>query len=253
MKSININKIFLVVVVCLIVVTIGCAGDSGRPTTGELIISSDPPMEAKIEIDGEDTGKVTDATFIDMEPGEYEIKLSKENPQREDLPFIGEAKVKVEAGRKRRVTVVLNLMSVQPRRQAQSRIIAETEGQKSVIDFYAAINDKDYATAYGLLDSKQKRGYRSSRNFTKIWKNVSSVELKSLVPKKLPDAETLIEEDIIETSFVYEPVKGKAPSIPPIAAQADPTEAPDQKWFIKTEGDPKDPADVWKITDISKE
>jgi len=253
-KSIITSKILLALfIVCAFILAIGCGGDSNESANGELIVVSEPPMKAKIEINGKDTGKVTDATFSDLAPGEYEITLFKENPERKDLPFIGEAKVTVEAGKKKRVTVVLNVMSVQPRRQAQSRIIAETEGQKSVIDFYAAINEKDFATAYGLLDSKQKKGYRSFRNFTKIWKNVSGVSLISLLPKKLPDGESLIEEDVIETTITYEPIKGRAPTIPPIAVQADPKEVPVQKWLIKTEGDIKDPSDVWKITDISKE
>ncbi len=252
MRRLSIKRMSLAIMVGVLVVSSGCVGDSGEPTTGELIVLSDPVMEAKIEIDGEDTGKVTNATFSDMEPGVYEIKLTKENPKREDLPFIGEAKIRVEAGKKKRVTVVLNVMSVQPRRQAQSKIIAETEGQKSVLDFYAAINASDYSTAYGLLGSKQKKGYRSSRNFTKIWRNVSTITISSLVIRKLPGSDDLIEEDVIEASILYKPLKGKPPLIPKFAVQADPKELPDQKWMIKTEGDPKDPTDVWKIIEISK-
>lgn len=242
-----------VFIISFFMILSGCSGASGdSPQTGELYIVSDPAMDAAIEIDGKKTGKTTDTGIKNVKPGRHIIRVRKDNPDRPDLPFIGEATVNVEAGKKHQVIIRLNVMTVQPKKRQSNTIIAETEGQKTVIDFCKAINNKDYATAYALLSGKLKKTYRTSKNFTKYWQNINAITLNRISPAKLPDQNAATETDILELTVSYNPPNPKALPVPPEAAVTDPNQPINQHWSVVTEGDPKDPSEIWRINEINK-
>lgn len=252
----NLQIIILALIFSLIIIAPGCRGESrAKVKKGEIYVSSEPSTGAEIILDGKKTGKETNTVLKKIKAGRHRLELKKENPDKPDLPFIGSAEFDLMPDQKLRVTIRLNVMAIQPRKGSPKSIIAETEGQKAVLDFYQAVNNKDYNTAYGFLSAKQKKGYFSYKNFVKYWQNVNKVTVNGLTVKKAADPANMSEIDTVGLEIVYNPplpAKPGAPGPPPVAVQTIPTQPSKQEWNITTIGNPKDPGGVWLIDEIVK-
>lgn len=253
------KRIAVLPLIFLLTFLAGCAVQSRTVIkNGEIFVYSEPETKAQIKLDGKITGKTTDTVLKNIPPGHHLLALQKKNDTSPGLPLIGAADFDLKPGQKMRVTVQLNVMAIRPRQENSRAIVAETEGQKTILDFYQAINNKDYMTAYGLLSSKQKQSYSSSlKNFIKNWQNVNKVTVTALSVKKSADQNSKNEVDLVGLDIAFMPQN--PPKNPQTTAatsgtalQAILAQPGENDWQITTTGDSKDPGAVWQLDGIEK-
>ncbi len=251
-----IRNIFILVLVVLTPAAAGCAKTRPAKTQkGWIYVTTEPTLDATITLDGKKTGKTSNTILKNVKAGRHLLELQKENPNRPDLPFIGSADIYLKPGQKLRVTVQLNIMAIQPRESTTTIIVATTEGQKSILDFYKAINNKDYATAYGLVSYKYKKIYSYSyKIFVRNWQNINNVIINSIAIKKTADANGGPEVDTLNTAITYNPLPKPTKRWrfrSPLAGQTNPSESSTIQWDITTVGGSEESGGLWKIEDIS--
>lgn len=247
------TRLTAVLFIAVVLILSGCV--QSRPTAkrGEIFVFSEPSIDAQIMLDGKDTGRKSNAVLKNIKPGSHRVSLKKDNESRPELPFRGEADVTLKAGQKLRVTIQLNIMAVQPRKGRPGAIIAETEGQMAILDFYQAINNKDFQKAYGLLSTVQKKSYGSYKLFLKWWQRINKVSVTGLTVTKVADG-SMNEVDVIGLEIIYGPPAAPdrpgSPGPPPTAVQTNRDQPMRRDWAITTIGDPKDPGGIWRIEEI---
>lgn len=251
-----IKNVFLLFLVTLTLIAAGCVNTrQTKPRKGWIYVTTEPALDAAIKLDGKTTGKTSNTVLKNVKAGRHRLELSKDNPNHSDLPFIGSAEVYLKPGQKLRVTVQLNVMAIQPRESTTTAVVATTEGQKSTLDFYQAINNKDYATAYGLVSYKHKKKYAYSYNtFVRNWQNVNNVIINSIAIKKSAAENGGLEVDTLNTAITYNPLPPptkKRNYRPPLTGQTNPDQAGVSLWDITTVGGGEESSGLWKIDDIS--
>jgi len=249
-------NVFLLVLAILAPAAAGCT-KTRKPKVrkGWIYVTTEPTLDATITLDGKTTGKTSNAVLKNIKTGRHRLELKKSNPNRPELPFIGSANIYLKPGQKLRVTVQLNVMAIQPRESTTTAVVAATEGQKSTLDFYKAINNKDYATAYGLISYKYKKSYSYSyRTFVRNWQNVNNVTVNSIAIKKASAADGGPEIDTLNMTITYNPLPKptrRRRYRTPLAGQTNPDQAGVSQWDITTVGGSAESGGLWKVDNIS--
>ncbi len=155
----------------------GCANASKSAKIGRLAIISEPASGADIYLNGHRQKLKTNA-FFNLRPGLYAIKVVKAEEAGGE-PLVGEASVAVKAGRASRAVVTLNKMKIVPA-AAAGGLRPETRAQKTILDYYAALAEKDLQTAFAYLSRRGKWEAGGFWRFSKTAKETASVAVVSL-------------------------------------------------------------------------
>lgn len=151
------------------------------PPRGTLVVATEPVQEATITIDGKDTGKLSDHSFSGLKPGSHKVE-ARSSREADGKPLMGEGSAAVMAGQVTRLTIVLSTQSIEFKESTGSAVpVAESASQKSILDYYQAVNNKDFYTSYALLTETQKRTVGSLFKFKQAWAATQKVEVVKML------------------------------------------------------------------------
>ena len=172
-----------------------------RPTRGTLLVTTEPAQEATITIDGKDTGKLSDHSFPRLMPGPHKIEARSLRDSDGKL-LMGAGSAQVIAGKVTRLTIMLSTQSIELAESTGTAVpVAERASQKSILDYYHAISNKDFYTAYALLTEAQKQTIGSFFKFKKAWAATQKMEVVKMLAIKT-DASREDYEIIVKTTAV---------------------------------------------------
>jgi hypothetical protein len=159
-------------------VVASCQNKTKTPKYGSVMLISKPWKEAEVFIDGKKTGYLTDVLIKKLPAGTYKISLKKTSPNGSLSLYIGEATVKVTAGKLSRAIITLNPMDIEETPTLLNREGPASASQKLIQNFFKALQDRNYLTAYSLISKKLQKQlpyYKFRRN----WGVISNVEITS--------------------------------------------------------------------------
>lgn len=190
----------------VLALTVGGCRQAKTVKFGRVIVMSEPESGADIFINGRKEALKTDASFK-LKAGVYTFKLAKSNASEPDQPAIGEAVVTVKAGQVRRLTITLNKMKIVPA-AATGALRAESKGQKTVLDYYAALAAKDPQKAFAYLSRRAKWAQGGSYRFTRATALIASVKVVDLKVESI-DATSSAETDRVTLEIVKTPTRAQ--------------------------------------------
>lgn len=155
----------------------GCRASTRTAETGRLTIISEPASGAAIYLNNRKQRRKTDAVFT-LKPGVYEVRLVKSGAGA-DEPLIGEATARVTAGRSNRVAIDLNNMKIVPA-SATKTLQAESQAQKTILDYYDALRAKDWTKAFAYFSRRGKAAQGQFWRFSKTARGIASVKVVDL-------------------------------------------------------------------------
>jgi len=155
----------------------GCRASARVVETGRLTIISEPASGADIYLNNAKQALKTNA-FFTLKPGVYEIRLVKPGAAA-DEPLIGEATVRVKAGQSNRVAINLSNMKIVPA-SAVRPLQPESQAQKAILDYYAALQAKDWQKAFAYLSRRGKAAQGQFLRFSKTAREIASVKVVDL-------------------------------------------------------------------------
>lgn len=174
-----------IVLALIAVLGLAACGPSAKtpPVRGTLIVATEPVQEATITIDGKDTGKLSDHSFPRLTPGSHKVEAGTLR-EGDGKPLTGEGTAEVVAGQVARLTIVLSTQSIELQESTGTAVlVAESASQKSILDYYQAVNNKDFYTAYALLTDTQKQTMGSFFKFKTSWAATQKVEVVKMLAK----------------------------------------------------------------------
>lgn len=202
------NRNLIILLICAVFVT-GCAPAAKTVKTGRLLVISEPSPGAEIFVNGKNQPYKTNA-FFNLKPGRYEIKLVKPVGDTTGEPEIGEAVTEIRAGRFERLTISLNKMKLIPAADS-GPMRPESQAQKVIVDFFAAVNARDAQAAFAHLSREAKWAYGGQAKFTRALKTITSAKLVSLQPVSY-DPTTSVEINKVKFETTHDPkIKWPAP------------------------------------------
>lgn len=155
----------------------GCRPATRTAETGRLTIASGPVSGADIYLNNRKQTLKTDA-FFTLKPGVYEVRLVKPGAAGEE-PLIGEATVRVTAGRSNRVAIDLSDMKIVPASAAKP-LLAESPAQKAILEYYAALEAKDLQKAFAYFSGRGKAAQGQFWRFSRTAREIASVKVIDL-------------------------------------------------------------------------
>lgn len=190
----------------VLALTVGGCRQAKTVKFGRVIVISEPESGADIFINGRKEALKTDASFK-LKAGAYTFKLAKPNAAEPDQPAIGEAVVTVKAGQVQRLTIALNKMKIVPA-AATGALRPESKGQKTVLDYYAALAAKDPQKAFAYLSRRAKSAQGGSYRFTKTAGLLASVKVVDLRVESV-DPTSSVETDRVTLEVVKTPTRAQ--------------------------------------------
>lgn len=166
--------------ISLLVITLlagGCRASARTAETGRLTIISEPASGADIYLNNAKQTLKTNA-FFTLKPGVYEVKLVKPGITA-DEPLIGEATVRVKAGQPSRVAIDLSNMKIVPASVVRP-LQPESQAQKAILDYYAALQAKDWPKAFTYFSRRGKAAKGQFWRFSKTAREIASVKVVDL-------------------------------------------------------------------------
>lgn len=155
----------------------GCRPPTRTAETGRLTIVSGPESGADIYLNDAKQARKTNAVFT-LKPGIYEVRLVKPAAGT-DEPLIGEATVRVTAGRSNRVAIDLSDMKIVPASAAKP-LLAESPAQKAILEYYAALEAKDFPKAFAYFSGRGKAAQGQFWRFSRRAREIASVKVIDL-------------------------------------------------------------------------